>query len=89
MRAACQPSCSCLMSDTHTHKLSGSATALENADGHAVLTPAAYGVLPACHHILALLIFAGDHLKFNAGVSHSMVSRRYSMSINSELVRSR
>lgn len=40
----------------------------------AILTPASHSVLSTRHHIFTLLVFPGDHLKFNAGVSHSMVS---------------
>lgn len=33
-------------------------------------------MLPTRHHVFALLVFPRDHLKFNAGVSHSVVSAR-------------
>ena len=39
-----------------------------------VLTPATDGVLPTGHHILALLVLPGDHLKLDAGVPHPVVS---------------
>lgn len=38
------------------------------------LTPASHGVFPTRHHVLALLVLPGDHLKLYAGVSHPMVS---------------
>jgi hypothetical protein len=31
-------------------------------------------VLPTGHHILALLVLPGDHLKLDAGVPHPVVS---------------
>ena len=51
-----------------------------------VLTPAADGVLPTGHHILALLVLPGDHLKLDAGVPHPVVSmatgRRFNQCTN-------
>lgn len=40
-----------------------------------LLTPATHGVLPTGHHIFTLLVFPRNHLKLNARVSHSMVSK--------------
>lgn len=39
-----------------------------------LLTPATNSVLATCHHIFTLLVLPRDHLKLNAGVSHSMIS---------------
>lgn len=39
-----------------------------------LLTPSTHGVLAACHDVFTLLVLPWDHLKLDAGVTHSMVS---------------
>lgn len=51
---------------THTHHVTN--------EEPPSLTPASHGVFPTRHHVLALLVLPGDHLKLYAGVSHPMVS---------------
>lgn len=75
--AACRPACSYLAKRTPTTQqvklLPGWLLVCVWGD-ESQLTPAAHSVLPTCHHIFTLLVFPRNHLKFDAGVSHSVVS---------------
>ena len=78
--AVCQPSCFYLVVNVHIASVKAYVTNLQKNNLRkdtafdSLLTPATNSVLPTGHHIFTLLVFPRNHFKFNAGVSHSMVS---------------